>query len=155
MAYYYPRMRRFVESYGVQPDRADDIVQAAMISMYTALPRFRFESSFRSWLYRIVLNELRSQMGRENRRRDNRVRYAWEILRRRKPPVANIDNRLAVESMLARMKARESDVLRLFYYDDLSIAEMAAALDLGESAVKMRLKRAKERFARLWYEENG
>lgn len=38
------------------PDDADDIFQDAMINAYRALPKFRKDSQFNTWLYRIVVN---------------------------------------------------------------------------------------------------
>lgn len=150
--YYYPRLRRFAQSYVGGPEHANDIVQTAMMNMYRALPTFRFESTFRSWLYRIVLNEIRRSAGRELRRQSQRDHFGPELIGTGSDPQDRLANRVTVERILLRLKARDADLLRLQYYDDLTIAEMADALEIGESAVKMRLKRARESFARLWNE---
>ncbi|MEQ9364129.1 MAG: sigma-70 family RNA polymerase sigma factor, partial [Leptospirales bacterium] len=66
--YYYPRLRRFAFSYFHDDDQAADIAQTTIINLYRFLPGFRFESSMRSWLYQIALNEVRKEAGRETRR---------------------------------------------------------------------------------------
>ncbi|WP_340155976.1 sigma-70 family RNA polymerase sigma factor, partial [uncultured Winogradskyella sp.] len=51
----------------------------------------------------------------------------------------------------------EKMILLLKYQDNLSIKELAEALDIGESAVKMRLKRAKEKLVQKYtnYTKDG
>ncbi|MEQ9362588.1 MAG: sigma factor-like helix-turn-helix DNA-binding protein, partial [Leptospirales bacterium] len=64
-----------------------------------------------------------------------------------------LDRRMAIVRVFDRMDAKEADILRLFYYDDFSIKEISEIISVGESAAKMRLKRAREKFARIWNEQ--
>jgi len=47
----------------------DDLAQEVFIKVYEALPRFRFESSFFTWLYRIAVNRSRDEIRRRKVRR--------------------------------------------------------------------------------------
>ncbi len=51
----------------------------------------------------------------------------------------------------------EKMIILLKYQDNLSIKELSEALEIGESAVKMRLKRAKEKLVQKYinYTEDG
>lgn len=56
------RIRNLLYSIFHEKDLADDIAQEVFIKAYRALPRFRFESSFYTWLYRIAINKSRDEM---------------------------------------------------------------------------------------------
>jgi RNA polymerase sigma-70 factor (ECF subfamily) len=56
VARYYQRIDRLAQQIVRNPLAAEDITQEAFLRAYRALPRFRGEASFYSWLYRIALN---------------------------------------------------------------------------------------------------
>src|SRR5919109_3588632 len=53
---YYRRIDRLAQHVVGHPMAAEDITQEAFLRAYRALPRFRGEASFYSWLYRITIN---------------------------------------------------------------------------------------------------
>lgn len=56
------RIRNLLYSIFHERDFAEDLAQEVFIKAYRALPRFRFESSFYTWLYRIAINRSRDEM---------------------------------------------------------------------------------------------
>jgi len=56
------------------------------------------------------------------------------------------------ERVLALIAAKERMILLMKYQDDLSIKEISEKLEIGESAVKMRVKRAKQKVICLYKE---
>ncbi len=69
------------------------------------------------------------------------------------PPLERID----VERALARLASRDREVLVLFYYLDLSTKEMAGVLRISETAVRIRLSRARQKFKTIFegFEKGG
>jgi RNA polymerase sigma-70 factor (ECF subfamily) len=53
---YYQRIDRLAQQVVRQPMAAEDITQECFLRAYRALPRFRGDASFYSWLYRITIN---------------------------------------------------------------------------------------------------
>jgi RNA polymerase sigma-70 factor (ECF subfamily) len=53
---------------------------------------------------------------------------------------------------LSQMQPEEKSILMMKYQDDLSIKEISSTLDISESAVKMRLLRAKEKIRKVYLE---
>ena len=51
------------------PAEAEDVAQEAFLKAYRALPSFRGESAFYTWLYRIAINTAKNYAGCSNRRR--------------------------------------------------------------------------------------
>jgi len=66
---YTERLRNLVFSIFHDTDLIDDIVQDVFIKAYGALPRFRFDASFYTWLYRITVNHCRDIMRKKKQRR--------------------------------------------------------------------------------------
>src|SRR5512134_2836570 len=68
---YYQRIDRLAQQVVRHPMVAEDITQEVFLRAYRALPRFRGEASFYSWLYRITINlcfnYLRQQVNRVSR----------------------------------------------------------------------------------------
>ena len=60
--------------------------------------------------------------------------------------------RLAVEDVLTHLAPIDRECLWLFYYQSLSVAEIAPILRLSETGVRTRLHRARRRFAQVWKE---
>lgn len=58
------RVRNLVYSIFHDPELVDDLAQEVFIKAYEALPHFRFESSFYTWIYRIAINKCRDEMRR-------------------------------------------------------------------------------------------
>src|SRR5207237_10104902 len=111
-------------------------------------PRFRGDSSPRTWLYRIATNEA---LGLLRRRRE-----APELLEETAiaaDGATAVVERLAVRAALARLTPDHRAILVLRLWEELSYLEVAAVLGLSLPAVKMRLSRAREQFRR-YYEES-
>src|ERR671922_1817925 len=71
---YYQRIDRLAQQVVRHPMAAEDITQECFLRAYRALPRFRGQASFYSWLYRITislcLNHLRGQEHRVSMAQD-------------------------------------------------------------------------------------
>ena len=65
---YAERIRNLVYGIFHDADLIDDITQDVFIKVYRALPGFRFDASFYTWLYRITVNHCRDIMRRQKRR---------------------------------------------------------------------------------------
>jgi RNA polymerase sigma-70 factor, ECF subfamily len=64
---HYQRIDRLAQLVVANPMAAEDIAQEAFLRAYRALPRFRGEASFYSWLYRITLNLCLNYLRRQPR----------------------------------------------------------------------------------------
>ena len=59
---YQERVRNLIYSIFKENGIVDDLAQEVFIKVYEALPKFRFESSFYTWLYRIAVNKSRDEL---------------------------------------------------------------------------------------------
>ena len=131
---------------------AEDLLQEVFLKAYQALPRFRFESSFSTWIYRIALNEAKYQ----KRQRKNWLpleEISKSLLERDASPdqllVHILEERQAiVQHALQGLAAKLRTVLILKYVDDLSYEEIAEILQCSTGTVASRLSRALRKLER-------
>jgi RNA polymerase sigma-70 factor (ECF subfamily) len=137
------------------PADAEDLAQEVFVKAFFALRRFEGRAQFRTWLQRIkvnhCLNHLRKTRGAIMVDIDDVVSEQEGVISA--PATAHVELQAASdrERILAVLDGM-SDTLRIPLMlrdgDGLSYEEIASQLGLGLSAVKMRIKRAREEFRR-------
>ena len=146
---HYPGCLRFaVRQLGNKAD-AEEAVQDAFMRAFRFLPRYEERQRFSSWLYRILINQCRSIGGRRRRIEETFVPYesiGEGLLSDGSEPEAP---RIELQRALSRLSDDDREALLLKYLDDQTYEDMADLLGVGVSALKMRVKRARERLLGL------
>ena len=130
---------------GGQGARAEDLTQEAFVRAWQALPKFRFESAFSTWLHRLAVNtalmELRSRRG------DPRFDDDEEAL----DEVGTADSAgqgtalsLDLERAVATLPPRARAVLVLHDVEGWKHEEIAAQLGMATGSSKAQLHRARQ-----------
>ena len=117
---------------------ADDLAQDALVRAYVASGSFLGLSRFRTWLFRIAYNCF---IDHTRRRRDNlSALEEGPEMRVTSPEAADSAFRYQQLYMaLDRLPEKERASIVLFYFDDRSIKEIAAILDMPAGTVKYHL----------------
>lgn len=144
---YQPQLYALCHRLTGRSEDAQDAMQTAFVRAFRELPRFRGDSSLKTWLYRIAVNEA---VGVLRKRRDPEA--LEEETARVSDGAGTVVEQLAVRAALARTCAAHRTILVLRFWEGLSYEEMALVLGLSVGAVKMRLHRAREAF-RKHYED--
>jgi RNA polymerase sigma factor (sigma-70 family) len=155
LARYQSMALRIAQGMVRQEEVARELVQEAWLAAYLSLHQLRDGERFRSWLYSIVLNVCRSYV------RDQKgTTLSLEVLLGgvRYDTVAFSDALIDPQEMaeahelrqrmlraVNALSPKERAVTLLFYCKQLSIREIAALLEISESAVKSRLFQARKR----------
>lgn len=133
--------------------QAEDLAQEAFVKAYKALSRLPENANERAWLYRIATNTARDW---HRRRRLIQWLPLFEHDRRGSSPndhAGEVIESQAVTQALAAIPPKYREPLILYSIQGFSTAEIAEILGLSQSAVKVRLFRARELF-RLAYQGN-
>ena len=124
---------------------AEDAIQEALLRAYQGLGRYREQDQFRSWLYRILVNQCRTLARRRSRHQrrivqdpDGRMPARAESEERR------TDLRDAFQVALEGLEPKLKEAVLLKYGEGLEYAEISRITGAGISALKMRVKRASE-----------
>lgn len=126
---------------------AEDVTQNVALKTWSALAQFGYRSRFRTWLTAIAITQCAEYRRREARQKDIALKWyaqghecfaASVSLDNDDHALLAFDTRRALNSLSPR--AREVLVMR--FYRELSLEEMGKELNVGLSAVKMRLYRS-------------
>ena len=152
---YQHRIISLVSRYVSDPSEAQDVAQEAFIKAYRAIKRFRGDSAFYTWLYRIAINTAKN----------------WIVAKNRRPPNSDIDavdaEQYAISSRLRETSTPENELLReeiektvfdtiaklpedlrtaimLREMDGMSYEEIAVTMECPIGTVRSRIFRARE-----------
>ncbi|MGC1783931.1 MAG: RNA polymerase sigma factor [Acidobacteriaceae bacterium] len=149
IAQYEPALRRLAGAYLDQPSDRDDLFQEIAVALWQALPKYRGESSQRTWLYRVAHNVAISYVVRFRRRR----RSEEEMPENFEFPSAHAG---AEDSLLQAEKARLLNTsirglgtvdrqIVVLHLEGLSYAEIEEVAGRSQTAIATRLTRAREK----------
>jgi RNA polymerase sigma-70 factor (ECF subfamily) len=131
-------------------DDADDALQSAFVRAYRKLDRCRDPDRFGAWLYQIVINECRTLCARRDRR-ERRLARGDDVLDQQHTSTSSPDLALReeIQHALDRLEVGQREAFVLKHIEGLSYDEMTELTGIGESALKMRVKRACDRLREL------
>ncbi|MBQ1412140.1 MAG: sigma-70 family RNA polymerase sigma factor [Clostridia bacterium] len=126
---------------------AEDLTQNVFLKLYRHADTFRDEEHLKSWLIRVAVNEGKSHMTSPWYRRascsidDGSLEDAGVTF----PSTEQSELFLAVMALPPKYRV----VVHLYYYEDYTVGEIAAMLDLKETTVQTQLMRARKQLKTL------
>lgn len=137
----------------------EDVMQEAFIKAYRALPQFRGDSAFYTWLYRIAINTARNWMASQSRRpsspslhqsEDGETFDEIDNLTDNNTPESLLASREIAESVNESIQALPAELraaIVLREIEGLSYEEIAQAMGCPIGTVRSRIFRAREAIA--------
>ncbi len=137
---------RFIFAKVGNKTEAEDLTQIAFTKMLQSLKSFQFQSSFKTWLYRIAVNTIMDYWREHYKHQTVNLENFLEILPDKEPVFddeESIDRKeKKVEEILSGLGGDQQKVLELRFLKGYSIKETAEELELSESNVKVIQHRA-------------
>lgn len=126
---------------------AEDVVQETFVRAWRALPSFRGDAQFSTWLYRIAVNEANRHLARETRRE----LVSYEDVMSKVPDIAadvpsraeSAETRRQLEQLLAELPGNYRAAVVLRDIEGLTNEEAAYLLELDLRNFKSRLHRGR------------
>ncbi len=135
---------------------AEEVAQDAFVKVWDALPGFRGDSSFSTWLHRIVA---RRAIDRAETLQRRRKREAREDAMGEPAAATPSGDRLEAAHLKRIMEQQLSKaqylVVTLFYFEGHSVEQVAAVLEMNENTVKTHLSRARAVLREAWLAVGG
>jgi len=129
---------------GGNAGRAEDLTQEAFVRAWQALPSYRFESAFTTWLHRLAVNtalmEIRGRAGNEDRETDD---TALEHIPSHDTAGQRMREQIDLERAVATLPERARAVLVLHDIEGWKHEEIAAELGMAVGSSKAQLHRAR------------
>ena len=139
---------------------AEDITQEIFMKIFLKYSKFRMESKFSTWIFSITYNSCIDHIRKNKNRKNGPLEELYQLPTSEEevPEQKIIETEMVqLQQVLGQLPRKDEEILMLKYQENYSIKEIALALKLSESAVKMRVKRAKTKARQLrmeMYSEN-
>jgi RNA polymerase sigma-70 factor (ECF subfamily) len=144
---YYDKVFAIARGVLIDADEAADAVQEIFTLVYRHLHRFDRRAKLSTWLFRIAVNRS-IQEARKHRFKNKTVELTEAADRAAPVESQEIDPR--IHSALANLAPQDRALLTLFYWEELSLNEIADSIGCNVNAAKTRLYRARERFRTIY-----
>jgi len=156
---YQRRLGRLISRFVRDPAEAEDVAQDAFIKAYRALPGFRGESAFYTWLYRIGINTAKNYLLANKRRAPTSTLFDIDdaesfedasLLHEVSTPENELMSKQVVDVVQASLQQLPEDLrsaLTLREIEGLSYEEIASVMNCPIGTVRSRIFRAREAVA--------
>lgn len=140
---------RVCYSYMRNRQDADDLTQDVFFKVYRSLQQFEGRSSFKTWIYRVAINSCQNEIRRRSRR-PQEAETEMETIAEIMPSGKSVEKayqekykRELLAQALANLEPAVSEILYMKDMEERPYHEIADLLDIGVSAAKMRVQRAR------------
>lgn len=130
---------------------AEDLTQETFVRFFEKLSDYRHMGKAKNYLYTIAGNLCRNEY-----KRQAGIPMEEESLARETAPGNDADaviDRVMMEWSIAQLPQEQQEVIDLYYFREMKLREISAALHIGLPLVKYRLRRAKSRLQELLEKE--
>ncbi|HDY84920.1 hypothetical protein LCGC14_1039360 [marine sediment metagenome] len=159
---YQQRIVHVITGFVHDPVEALDVAQEAFIKAYRAIPNFRGDSAFYTWLYRIAINTAKNYLTARARRPpamdvdalDATNYYDAPELKEFETPESNlISNELeqTIQQAIQDLPEDTATAIRLREFEGMSYEEIAQVMDCPIGTVRSRIFRAREAIEKQIY----
>jgi RNA polymerase sigma-70 factor (ECF subfamily) len=159
VAKYQRKIVRLISRLIRDPAEVEDVAQEAFIKAYRAIPQFRGESAFYTWLYRIAVNSAKNYLASQGRRAPTSTESDAEeaetfseadLLRDIDTPESVLMSKQIAQTVNAAMAGLPEELrtaISLREIEGLSYEEIAEMMDCPIGTVRSRIFRAREAIA--------
>ena len=152
---YCDKVYRKCLSFTKDPMRAEDMAHDIFLRLVIKLGSYQRQAKFSTWLYSITYNYCVDQVRSSQQRHEVYMDEGWELV-----DVGNDEDTTELAEMqvqqlqlaMNQLTPEEQSILMMKYQDDFSIRDIADILQTTESAIKMRLKRTRDKLRKYYLE---
>lgn len=139
---------RLAVSYVKNRDAALDVVQEAIVKALSKVDTVREPAYLKTWFYRILINEAMNHF-----RRNRNLVSLEEVMVDRAVESGDPGERLDLYDAIDRLSFQEQTVIKLRYFEDMKLEEIAQATGANLNTVKSRLYKAIRKLKDMTREE--
>jgi RNA polymerase sigma factor (sigma-70 family) len=135
-------------------EEAEDVSQDIFIKVYKSLSKFKGDSKFSTWIYRITYNSCLDTLKKYKQEYqivpiDDYTGRQVIILENAFDALAEKEQKQAIEDCLHRLPNEDSFLLTLYYFEEQSLDEISKILGLTANNVKVKLFRSRKKLTSI------
>ena len=135
-------------------EEAEEVSQDTFIKAYNSLNRFKGDSKFSTWIYRIAYNTSLDRL-KKNRKHFNDVaideftEHQVKTIDNALSQLENEERNQAIQKCLAQLPSDDAFMLTLYYFEEQSLDEISKVIGLTPNNVKVKLFRSRKKLATI------
>lgn len=135
-------------------EEAEEVSQDTFVKIYKHLKKFKGDSKFSTWVYRIAYNACLDRIKtykkhRKTVRIDEFTENQVKILETAFDSMERSDREKSVKECLFCLPEDDATLITLFYFEELSLNEISKIVDIEANNIKVKLFRARKRLATI------
>jgi len=132
-------------------EEAEEVTQDVFLKVYQSLHSFNMKSKLSTWIYRITYNSSINKVKSQKRQfetteisRDNE--YSVYISDDTQNTISDEENRKTINGAILKLPEVDRIIITLYYYEELSVKEIADIISISAQNVKIKLYRSRKKW---------
>lgn len=135
-------------------EEAEEIAQDTFIKVYKYLPKFKGESKFSTWIYKVTYNSCLDRLKAYKREQpivaiDSYTENQIKSLDNTLDAIENKERQQMIQDCLNLLPSEDSFLLTLFYFEEQSLEEISKVMNISPNNAKVKLFRSRKKLASI------
>lgn len=133
-------------------EEAEEVAQDTFIKVYNSLGRFKGDSKFSTWVYKIAYNTCLDRL-KKNKKEENNIsidEFSAHLIKTMDNALSALEDKerkQTIQNCLNLLASDENFLLTLFYFEDQSLEEIGKIMNINANNVKVKLFRSRQKLA--------
>ncbi|WP_348823946.1 RNA polymerase sigma factor [Flavobacterium aestuarii] len=133
-------------------EEAEEAAQDTFIKIYNSLSKFKGESKFSTWIYKIAYNTCIDRL-KKNKKEENNIsidEFSADLIKTMDNALNALkenERKQTIQDCLNLLSGDENFLLTLFYFEDQSLEEIGKVMNITANNVKVKLFRSRQKLA--------
>ena len=135
-------------------EEAEEVSQDTFVKVYKSLAKFKGDSKLSTWVYKVAYNTCLDRIKKNNRRQnevaiDSFTENQIKTLDNALEAMETAEQQKTIQDCLQQLASKDSFLLTLFYFEELSLEEISHIVNMEPNTVKVNIHRARKRLAHI------
>lgn len=133
-------------------EEAEEVAQDTFIKIYSSLIKFKGDSKFSTWIYKIAYNTCLDRL-KKNKKEDLNIsidEFSAHLIKTMDNALSALEDKerkQTIQDCLNLLPGEENFLLTLFYFEDQSLEEIGKIMNINANNVKVKLFRSRQKLA--------
>ena len=133
-------------------EEAEEVAQDTFIKIYSSLNKFKGDSKFSTWIYKIAYNTCLDRL-KKNKKEDLNIsidEFSAHLIKTMDNALSALEDKerkQTIQNCLNLLPGDENFLLTLFYFEDQSLEEIGKIMNINANNVKVKLFRSRQKLA--------
>lgn len=135
-------------------EEAEEVAQDTFVKLFKSLNKFKGDSKFSTWIYKVTYNTSLDRIKRNKREYDtipiddfseNQIKTIETVL----DSIDESDRNKMIQDCIHLLPSEEGFLLTLFYFEEQSLEEISKIIDCNTNNIKVKLYRSRKKLASI------